>query len=149
MKTDEIILDAIMRLGREFNKVLEMIDKKSRPNVQNISFDIIINSESQRRDINDENSNHVTTLTGRYDSDEESSDERVSYKELTESFKELHARSEEVIARLLVEKNKLLSANYGCQNEVTLLSSKLEKQKKTINDLFWEKEKLMSITTSL
>jgi len=33
METDEIILDAIMRLGREFNKVLEMIDKKSRPNV--------------------------------------------------------------------------------------------------------------------
>jgi len=33
METDEIILDAIMRLGREFNKVLEMNDKKPRPNV--------------------------------------------------------------------------------------------------------------------
>jgi len=46
-----------MRLGREFNKVLEMIDKKSRPNVQNILFNISRNSESQRRDRNDENSN--------------------------------------------------------------------------------------------
>lgn len=33
METDEIILEAIMRLGREFNKVLDMIDKNSRPNV--------------------------------------------------------------------------------------------------------------------
>jgi hypothetical protein len=33
METDKIILDAIMRLGREFNKVFEMFDKKSRSNV--------------------------------------------------------------------------------------------------------------------
>ena len=46
METDEIISDAIMRLGREFNKVLEMIDKNPRPNVQNISFNICRNSES-------------------------------------------------------------------------------------------------------
>lgn len=77
METDEIILDAIMHLGREFNKVLEMIDKKSRPNVQNISFNINRNNESQRRDKIDENSNHVTALIGRYNYDEESS-ERIN-----------------------------------------------------------------------
>jgi len=92
MKTDEIILDAIMLLGREFNKVLEMIDKKSRP--QNISFNISRNCESQRRDKNDKNSNHVTTLTGRYESDNESSDEGVSYEKLYASYKELFVRSE-------------------------------------------------------
>jgi len=63
METNESILDAFVRLGREFNKVFEMIDKKSRPNVQNISSNISRNTESQRRDKIDENSNHVTTLT--------------------------------------------------------------------------------------
>jgi len=66
METDESILDAFVRLGRELNKVLEMIDKKSRPNVHNISFDISRNNETHRRDRNDENSNHVTSLTRRY-----------------------------------------------------------------------------------
>jgi len=108
METDEIILDAIMCLGREFNKVLEMIDKTSRPNVQNISFNISRNSESQRRDRNDKNFNHVTTLTGRYESDNESSDEEVSYEELYDSYKELFVKSEEVITQLLAEKNKQL-----------------------------------------
>ena len=145
METDESILDALVRLGREFNKVLEMIDKKLRPNVQNISFDISRNIKSQRRDRNDENSNHVTTLTRRFESDNESSDEGISYAELVESFKELHTRSEEVITQLLAEKNKLLLANSDRQNEVTLLSSKLEKQKKTINDLFWKEDRVCNV----
>ena len=126
-----------------------MIDKKSRPNVQNISFNISRNSESQRMDRNDKNFNHVIVLTGTYESDNESSDEGVSYEELYDSFKELLLRSEEVIAQLLTEKNKQLSANSDLQNEVILQSSELEKQKKTINDFFMEKEKLMSIITSL
>jgi len=42
-----------------------------------------------------------------------------------------------------------LSANFDLQNEVTLQYSKLEKQKKTINDFFLEKEKLMPIITGL
>jgi len=46
METDESILDALVRLGREFNKLFEMIDIKSRPNVKNISFDISRNIES-------------------------------------------------------------------------------------------------------
>ena len=62
METDESILDAFVLLGREFNKMLEMIDKKSRPNVQNISSNISRNNESQRRDRIDENSDHVTKI---------------------------------------------------------------------------------------
>jgi len=101
----------------------------------------------------------VTTLTVRYRSDEESSDGELTYEELANSYKELCARSVEMIklemehkritAQLQAEKNKLLSANSDLQNEVTLLSSKLEKQKKNINDFFLEKEKLMSIITGL
>jgi len=75
METNESILDAFVHLGREFNNVLEMIDKNSRPNVKNISFDISRNIESQIRYRNGENSNHVTAVTGRYESDNESSDE--------------------------------------------------------------------------
>jgi len=159
METDESILDAFVRLGKEFNKVLEMIAKNSRPNVQNISSNISRNNESQRRDRIDENSNHVTTLTGRYGFDEELSYGELTYEELDNSYKELCARSVEVIksemehmritAQLQAEKNKLLSANSDLQNEVTLLSSKLEKQKKTINDFCLEKEKLMSTITGL
>ena len=135
MEIDEIILDAITRLGREFNKVLEMIDKKSRPNVQNISFNISINNESQRRDRNnDEYSNRVTALTGRCTSDKdvpetddkrestkqvcamtgrvfsntESSDEELAYDELAASYKGLYTRSAEV-SKILVEQKKINS----------------------------------------
>jgi len=92
----------------------------------------------------------VTTLTGRCEYDEESIDDgELTYEELAASCKELYTRSEEVMAQLVAEKNKLVSAKPDIQNEVTLLSSKLEKQKKTINDFCLEKEKLMSIITSL
>jgi hypothetical protein len=64
----------------------------------------------------------------RYMSDEESSDDgELTYEELAASCKELYTRSKEVIAQLLAEKNKLVSAKSDLQNEVTLLSSKLEK----------------------
>jgi len=123
METDESILDALVCLGRELNKVLEMIVKKSRPNVQNISFNISKNSESQRRDKNnDEYSNRVITLTGRckYDkdvperddesestkqvtamtgrvfSDTESCDVELAYDELAAFYEGLYARSAEV-----------------------------------------------------
>lgn len=46
----------------------------------------------------------------------------LTYEELANSYQELHARSEEVIAQLLAEKNKLVSAKSNLQNEVTLLS---------------------------
>ena len=86
----------------------------------------------------------------RYESDEESSDDgELTYEEPAASCKELYTRSKEVIAQLLAEKNKLVSAISDLQNEVTLLSSKLEKQKKTINEFCLEKEKLMSMITDL
>lgn len=125
METDEGIYDAIVLLGRQFNKVLNRMDRIPRPNVKNMSFDINKNNHSQRKDRteekpnqgkgvkchgckglghiilecptylkkqkkglfvsrsddddsegepDDETSKHVTSLTGRCESDEESSD---------------------------------------------------------------------------
>jgi len=132
----------VKSIMREFNKVLEKMDRRRGPNVKNISIDINRNNESQRKDryndvskneSNNENSNHMTTLTRRYESHEEYGHEGVSCKEFVDSYKELCVRNEEVIkseekqkriiVQLQVEKNKLLSANSDLQNEVTLLSS--------------------------
>jgi hypothetical protein len=43
------------------------------------------------------NPDHVTTLTGRYETDEDSENEGVSYKELANSYRELHKRNEGLI----------------------------------------------------
>lgn len=118
------------------------MDRKPRPNVKNMSFDIIKNNDFQRKERLEEKPNqgkeiqchgcecfshirsecstylkkqkkglfvswsdddsegetpkHVTTFTGRYESDEDSCDEDVSYEELAASYRELYSRSEEV-----------------------------------------------------
>jgi excinuclease UvrABC nuclease subunit len=43
---DEEMINAIVLLGRQFNKMLKRIDRKSRPNVKNIPSDISKNSDS-------------------------------------------------------------------------------------------------------
>jgi len=58
----------------------------------------------------------------RYESDEE-----LNYEELAASCKELYTISEKVIAQLLAENNKLVSAKYDLQNEVTLKVGKTQK----------------------
>jgi hypothetical protein len=116
METDERISNAIVNLGRQFNKVLEMMDRKPRPNVENMSFDIINNSDVQRKERTNENpyqgkgepgeetAKHVTTFTSRCDSDEDSCDEDVSYEEFVSSYKELYARSEEICKKEVKQK---------------------------------------------
>ena len=49
LDTDEGMYNAIVLLKRQFNKVLKGMDRKSRPNVKNISSDISKNSDSQRK----------------------------------------------------------------------------------------------------
>lgn len=51
------------------------------------------NSQSEPKD---EATKHVIALTGRYESDEDSCDEEVSYEELASSYKELCIISEKV-----------------------------------------------------
>jgi hypothetical protein len=54
LETDEEISDAMVLLGRQFNNILNKIDRRRGPNGKNISFDINRNSESQRKDRNDD-----------------------------------------------------------------------------------------------
>ena len=180
------------------------MDRKSRPNVKNISYDISKNNDSQGKartkekpnqgkciqchecegfghirlecptylkkqkkglpvsssddyagETDDETAKHVTAFTGRYESDEDSCDEDVSYEELVASYKKLCFRSEEVcnigeeqkriIAQLQAEKEKLLSTVTDLENEVTLLSSKLENRTKCIRMLNNESDMLDEI----
>jgi hypothetical protein len=73
------------------------MDRKQRPIVENMSFDISKNSDVKRKsELNDETAKHVAAFTGKCESDEDSCDEDVSYEELADSYRELYARSEEV-----------------------------------------------------
>ncbi|MCI19135.1 gag-protease polyprotein, partial [Trifolium medium] len=48
-ETDESISDAIVLLGRQFNKVLRRMDKSPRSNVKNIQFDISKQANNQKK----------------------------------------------------------------------------------------------------
>ncbi|MCH92223.1 gag-pol polyprotein, partial [Trifolium medium] len=113
METDESISEAIVLLGRQFNKILMKVDRRPVTNVKNISLDISKNTNAQRKPRTDEKTNQVkgvqcheceddsegeveseavkniTALTGRYMYDTDSCDEEVSYEELAASYKEL------------------------------------------------------------
>lgn len=157
LDTDEGMTNSIVLLGRQFNKVLKRIDKKSRPNVKNIPFGIMNNNDFQKRtrieersnkgkgiqchgcegfghirveyptylkkqkkglsvswsddddsesEPEDEASKYVTALTRRYEFDEDSCDEELSYEELAASYRELCIRSEEVKKCVSWEKNR-------------------------------------------
>ncbi|XP_050878662.1 uncharacterized protein LOC127082468 [Lathyrus oleraceus] len=157
LETDEGISNAIVLLGRQFNKVLKIMDRMSRPNVKNMSFDISKNNDSHRKarreenpnqgkgETDDETAKHVTSFTSRYEYDEDSCAEDVSYEEFSASYKELCVKSKEVcktgeeqkriLAQLQAEKEKFLSTVTDLENKVTLLSSKLEKMTKSIRML--------------
>ncbi|MCH87884.1 gag-protease polyprotein, partial [Trifolium medium] len=57
METDESISDAIVLLGRQFNKVVRRMDRRPRSNVKNIPFDISKNVSSQKKPKTDEKTN--------------------------------------------------------------------------------------------
>jgi hypothetical protein len=74
METNEGISNAIVDLGRKFNKVLKMMDRKPGPNVENMSFDISNNSDVQRKARTKEKPNQ-----GKGEPDEETA-KHVHYK---------------------------------------------------------------------
>ena len=97
METNKGISNAIIDLGKQFNKVLQKMDRKPRPNVENMSFNISKNSNVQRKgEPDDETIEHVAAFIGRYESDEDSSDEDITFDELAASYKDLLFRYEEV-----------------------------------------------------
>ncbi|MCI35461.1 gag-pol polyprotein, partial [Trifolium medium] len=57
MYTDESILDAIVLLRKQFNKVLRRMDRRPRTNVKNISHNISRNTSTQRKPKTDEKPN--------------------------------------------------------------------------------------------
>lgn len=57
MKSNEGISEAILLLRKQFNKVLKRMDRKPRPNVKNMSFDISKNNDFQRKARTKENPN--------------------------------------------------------------------------------------------
>ncbi|KAK2422833.1 hypothetical protein QL285_033334 [Trifolium repens] len=143
METNEGISNVIVDLGRQFNKVLNMMDRKPRPNVENMSFKISKNSDVQRKgEPNDEAAKHVAAFTGRYESDEDSCDEEVTYEELLTSYKELYAKDEEIckilekqkktINQLQTERSDHLAKITELNDEVTQLNSQLEHLKKYV-----------------
>ncbi|XP_050888876.1 uncharacterized protein LOC127094045 [Lathyrus oleraceus] len=112
LDTNEGMVNAIVLLGRQFNMLLKRIDRNSRTNFKNIPLDIINTNDFQRRSRTEERSNqglyvswsdednseseleeeadkYITTLTGRWESDEDSYDEELSYEELNASYREL------------------------------------------------------------
>ncbi|MCI04741.1 gag-pol polyprotein [Trifolium medium] len=114
MDTDESNSEAIVILGRQFNKVLKRMDQRPRTNAEYISQDISRNNNFQRNTKTDEKSNqgkvvqcheyegyeseeevdsetakHIKVLTGICMSDEESCDGVLTYDELANSYKEL------------------------------------------------------------
>ncbi|MCI08529.1 gag-protease polyprotein [Trifolium medium] len=92
-------------------------------------------------EVDDETANHATSFSG----SEDSCDEEVSYEELADSHKKPYAKSEEIclegeeqkkiIARLQIEKGKLLSTIPDLKDEVTLLTSKLDNMTKCVRML--------------
>jgi hypothetical protein len=92
-----------------------------------------------------EEGNNVTALTRICMSDTESCDEDVSYEELASvanSYRELCVRSEEVckkqkriITQLHAEKSELLSTISSLNDEVSLLTSKLDDMSKSVRML--------------
>ena len=54
------------------------------------------NDDNSESELEDEAAKHVTSLTGRYESDEDSCDEELSYEELAAFYIELCIRNEEV-----------------------------------------------------
>ncbi|MCI51611.1 gag-pol polyprotein, partial [Trifolium medium] len=54
METDESISEAIVLLGRQFNKILRKVDRRPRTNIENICLDISKNASTQRESGTDE-----------------------------------------------------------------------------------------------
>jgi chromosome segregation ATPase len=108
-----------------------------------MSFNISKNSNVQRKGgPNDETAEHVAAFTGRYEYDEDSCDEEVTYEELLTSYIELYAKDEEIckilekqkktINQLQTERSDHLATITELNDEVTRLNSQLENMKKQV-----------------
>ncbi|XP_045792050.1 uncharacterized protein LOC123886812 [Trifolium pratense] len=141
METDESILDAIVRLGREFNKVLKMMDKNSRPNKgkgvqchdcegyghvkaecptflknKKGGMSPTYSDKNSEKECDDNTTKRVMAFTGKYDSDNESCDGEVTYEELADSYRELYFKIDSQLEEIL-EKNVRKPKHIGLSYE--------------------------------
>ncbi|KAK2430380.1 hypothetical protein QL285_024221 [Trifolium repens] len=146
METNKGISNAIIDLGKQFNKVLQKMDRKPRPNVENMSFNISKNSNVQRKgEPDDETVEHIAAFTGRYESDEDSCDEDITFDELASTYKELLTRYEEMcrilekqkktINRLQAEVNIQAEKASKAQDEVTQVNIQMDDLRKRVSQL--------------
>ncbi|KAI5409817.1 hypothetical protein KIW84_055319 [Lathyrus oleraceus] len=181
---DEDLENDVAMLGRQFNRLLKKMDVRSKENVKNISSDISKSNNAGRRtrtecgtylkkqkrslaatwsdeSETEESSNLVTALIGRWGSDEDSSDDEVTFEELATTYKKLCHRSAEVckqveskkkvITQLENEKVEHLETISKLKTEAVVLNAKpdesqqVESQKKVIGQL--ENEKAEHVET--
>ncbi|GAU40405.1 hypothetical protein TSUD_136520 [Trifolium subterraneum] len=132
IESTDSVSEAIVLLGRQFNKVLKRMDRRPRQNARHLATDMSRNIGNSRKTKIDEKpaqkeegesevAKHVTVLTGIVTSDTESCDEEVSYDELAETYRDLCLVSEEKCKEL--EKQKKL--NSQLQGEKISLLSKV------------------------
>src|SRR3954462_8099397 len=101
--------------------------------------------EDSESDFEEESAKHVTALTGVYNSDEDSSEDELSFEELATSYRKLCIRSAEVcqqgekqkkyIAQLEADNKELNETISELNDEVILLQSKLDQMSKSVKML--------------
>ncbi|KAK2382273.1 hypothetical protein QL285_069821 [Trifolium repens] len=146
METNKGISNAIIDLGKQFNKVLQKMDRKQRSNVENMSFNISKNGNVQRKgEPDDETVEHIAAFAGRYESDEDSCDEDITFDELASTYKELLTRYEEMcrilekqkktINKLQAEVNKQVEKASEAQDEVSQVNIQMDDLRKRVSQL--------------
>src|SRR3954464_5774863 len=101
--------------------------------------------EDSESDFEEESAKHVTALTGIYNSDEDSSEDELSFEELATSYRKLCIRSAEVcqqgekqkkyIAQLEADNKELNETISELNDEIILLQSKLDQMSKSVKML--------------
>src|SRR3954467_15056421 len=101
--------------------------------------------EDSESDFEEESAKHVTALTGIYNSDEDSSEDELSFEELAASYRKLCIRSAEVcqqgekqkkyIAQLEADNKELNATISELNDEIILLQSKLDQMSKSVKML--------------
>ncbi|GAU44283.1 hypothetical protein TSUD_371830 [Trifolium subterraneum] len=142
MESTDSVSEAIVLLGRQFNKVLKRMDRRPRKNARHLATDMSRSIGNSRKTKIDEKPaqskgiqchecegyGHIRTECATYLKKQK---KKVSYDELAETYKDLCLVSEEKCKEL--EKQKKL--NSQLQGEKNSLLSKIDDLQKKVNSL--------------
>ncbi|XP_058727605.1 uncharacterized protein LOC131599176 [Vicia villosa] len=111
----------------------------------NLKKNIITAKEFNAMDVKEESAKHVTAFTGVCNSDEDSSDDELTFEELAASYRKLCIRSAEVcqqsekqkkyIAQLEADNKGFSKTISELNNEIIMLQSKLDQMSKSVKML--------------